>query len=179
MDINWEAISVIVLPIVLGVLYFLVKRLIENPKGIYDLFPSIQGVLELAIMFAANQVEYLEKTSQLSNFINPHKDKGEEKLNLAVDIATQKLEKYLMDILGLSVDLPEQFVKDAIQRYVWENPDLFPSMKVAQQSIMQPEQTLDYTTTTEHARLYPLGYPSNAMFSDEVDDVEASNEDNE
>jgi hypothetical protein len=165
MNIDWNVVLVIMIPIGLGILYFLVKRLIENPTGIYAIFPSIQPMLEIAIKFAANQVEYLEKSGELAGFIDPYKDKGEEKLRLAVDLAVQYLEKYLLDTFGLTIDLPESLIKDAIQVYVWNNPDLFPSSAIPVQAYDSPVQTLEYPVT-DQARIQPANYPAN-LYVDE------------
>lgn len=105
----------------LGVLYF-VQRLLVVPIAEGTDILWMPDPVEDAIRYAANYIEQLDRTGAFDDL----KDKGEEKLATAVDVAVQKLEQWAADA-GFNINIPEDTLKDLIQRYVWENPDLFPT----------------------------------------------------
>lgn len=105
----------------LGVLYF-VQRVLVVPIAEGTDILWMPDPVEDAIRYAANYVEQLDRAGAFDDL----KEKGKEKLATAVDVAAQKLEQWAADA-GFNINIPESTIKDLIQRYVWENPDLFPT----------------------------------------------------
>lgn len=169
MESNLEAILVVVVAIILGVFSLFVRQVAKYIRETSDLkinvLPALYPFVEEAIKWAANKVEELDKSGELAKFIDLYKNKGEEKLNLAVDYAVGYIEvnvnRFLQGLgIGLTIAVPSDFIKDIIQRYVWENPNLFPSSKIIVPIVDQPAQTLEYPSN-KHARLQPANFPAN------------------
>lgn len=101
-----------------ALLGFLVAKVIEikaNLPHYISLLPKdIQNIVEAAAKFGSEYVEKLDENGQL-------KIKGEEKLNMAVDFAVN----YVEGLIG--VDIDQELIKNLIQKYVFDNPQLFPS----------------------------------------------------
>lgn len=137
-----ETNELVVMAIVglVGVIVTLIGVFLVTLKGktnqfLVDLLPKLHPIIQDAIKFAALFVEKLDRDGVLSEWVGEIREKGEQKLNLAVDIAVEKAEEMLeawFASIGLTVniDIPEQVIKDLIQKYVLENPELFPSRKV-------------------------------------------------
>lgn len=125
--------TIIVSLIGLGFVTLLVFAISQIPV-IYKKLRAIKttGVAELdilvnsAIDFATKLVEGMDARDQLDKLLIELKGKSQVKLDMAVDLAV----KYLEDMLkqsGIEYNIPEDTIKQAIQKYIWDNPDIFPS----------------------------------------------------
>lgn len=180
MELNLESILAIVVAIALGVFGLFVRQVAkyirETPNLQLNILPALYPFVEEAIKWAANKVEELDKSGELAGFIDPYKEKGKQKMSLAIDYAVGYIEvnvNRFLDSIGLdiSLTLPRDFIEDIIQRYVWENPSLFPTSKVPAVTVTaQAEQTLEYPSN-KHARLQPANFPAN-LYKAETDVVE-------
>lgn len=117
----------------LTVLWYYLRNRNAVPDAILELIPDqIEYYIEQAVQYAALFVERVDEQGHLSQFFDEIKNKSEQKLELAVDVAVERLETYINELfvqkgIDVVIDIPESFIKDVIQRYVWQNPDLFPS----------------------------------------------------
>lgn len=117
----------------LAVLWYLVRNRDAVPQFVLDILPDdIEFLISQAAQYAALFVEKVDTEGHLNLFFEEIKDKSAQKLDLAVEVASERLEEYINRFFNergieLNVDIPEEFIKDVIQRYVWQNPDLFPS----------------------------------------------------
>lgn len=100
----------------------------EIPNIIATLPKDIKKIIEDAAKFASEYVELMDKNGQLTQYLNELKAKGQVKLDLAVDYAVEYIENLFIKN-GLNVDIDQESIKKAIQKYVWENPEIFPSSK--------------------------------------------------
>lgn len=91
----------------------------DVPRLIALLPSDVQKILNDAAKYASEFIEQMDIHGEL-------KAKGEEKLNLAVDYAVQYIEGVFKSN-GFEINIDENEIKKAIQKYVWENPQLFPS----------------------------------------------------
>lgn len=105
---------------------YYVTRVKQNPKQAFSFLPNeVQKILWDASKYASEFVELMDKNGAIrKELLTVLHDKGQYKLNLAVDLASKYIES-----LFPGLDINEDQIKDAIQKYVWENPDLFPSSK--------------------------------------------------
>ena len=117
----------------LTVLWYYLRNRDAVPDAILELIPDqIEYYIEQAVQYAALFVERVDEQGHLGQFFDEIKNKSEQKLELAVDVAVERLETYINELfvqkgIDVVIDIPESFIKDVIQRYVWQNPDLFPS----------------------------------------------------
>jgi uncharacterized protein YneF (UPF0154 family) len=175
MEFNLESILAIVVAVALGIFGLFIRQVAkyvrETPDLKLNILPALYPFVEEAIRWAANKVEELDKSGELEALIDPYKEKGRQKLSLAVDYAVGYIEvnvnRFLKGIgLDINLELPRDFIEDIIQRYVWENPSLFPSSKVPEVVTLQSEQKLT-VPTNKHARLQPANYPANVYKAEE------------
>lgn len=119
--------------IVLAVVWYFLRNREAVPEFILDILPDdIEFLISQAVQYATLFVEKVDQEGHLGQFFDEIKNKSEQKLELAVDVAAERLEDYINTFfiergIDVTVDIPEGFIKDVIQRYVWQNPDLFPS----------------------------------------------------
>lgn len=129
MDTN-RIIGLIILAVFSAVLAFAVKKIVELKNELPTLktmLPTeIQRVLEEAAKFGSEFVEQMDKNGALTEYLKGLKSKSEVKLDLAVDYAVQYIEG-LFAKNGFDIDIDQEALKALIQKYVWDNPDLFPS----------------------------------------------------
>lgn len=117
----------------LTVLWYYLRNRDAVPDAILELIPDqIEYYIEQAVQYAALFVERVDEQGHLGQFFDEIKNKSAQKLELAVDVAVERLETYINELfvqkgIDVVIDIPESFIKDVIQRYVWQNPDLFPS----------------------------------------------------
>ena len=117
----------------LTVLWYYLRNRDAVPDAILELIPDqIEYYIEQAVQYAALFVERVDQEGHLGQFFDEIKNKSEQKLELAVDVAVERLETYINELfvqkgIDVVIDIPESFINDVIQRYVWQNPDLFPS----------------------------------------------------
>lgn len=124
-----ETLVAIIGVLVIGILVFLISQI----PVIYKKLRAIRttGVAELdallnsAIDFATKLVEGMDERGQLDQLLIDLKSKGQVKLDMAVDLAVEYLENMLKQS-GINYNIPEETIKKAIQKYVWDNPDIFP-----------------------------------------------------
>ena len=118
---------------VLAISVLLVKGKQEAPELLQKILPDqLELFIAQAAKYAALFVERVDTEGHLDQFFDEIKDKSQQKLELAIDVASERLESYielffLQRGITVDIDVPEEFIKDVIQRYVWENPDLFPA----------------------------------------------------
>lgn len=129
--INLLIVGVIGL-VVFGFGALLVRSKTAAPELVSALLPDeVELLIKQAVQYATLFVEQADVDGNLGQFFDEIKDKGQQKLELAIDVASERLEAYLDMFfaergIDLHIDIPEAFIKDAIQKYVWENPQLFP-----------------------------------------------------
>lgn len=101
---------------------------LEQPK-IFALLPAdLQKAILDAAKFGSEFVEKMDKNGDLTAYLDGLKSKSEVKLNLAVDYAVQ----YINGVLktnGIDITVDPAIIKLIIQKYVYDNPDIFPSSK--------------------------------------------------
>lgn len=109
-----------------------VWALVNGKKELPHLFAllpaDIQKILQDAAKFASEFVEQMDKHGEIDILVTEYKTKAQVKLDLAVDYAVEYLEKIFLDN-GYAIDIDQEQIKKFIQKYVWENPELFPSSK--------------------------------------------------
>lgn len=116
-----------------AVLWYWARNREAVPQFILDILPDqLEFLIMQAVQYATLFVEKVDTEGHLDQFFDEIKDKSAQKLELAVDVASERLEEYITAFflergIELNVDIPEGFIKDVIQRYVWQNPNLFPS----------------------------------------------------
>lgn len=124
--------------IIVGALIFGFSKLLKQfkndvPRLTQSLLERMPSFIQEAAKYAALFIERLDEEGRLNEIISEYADKADAKLDAATDIAVVKVEEWIAELLlrlGITdvvVDIPEQTIKDYIQKYVWENPDLFPS----------------------------------------------------
>jgi hypothetical protein len=123
-------IALIIVTAVGLALGFLVAKFIEfrnNVPALIKTLPlEVQKIVEDAVKFGSEFVELLDAKGELTKYIGEVLVKSRAKLDLATDFAVEYVENILKQS-GLEVDIDEEEIKKLIQKYVWENPDLFPS----------------------------------------------------
>lgn len=130
-------IFVLLLLIILGGVRTIINRLNDAEQSL-DI-SWLPDPVEDAIRYAANYVEQLDKEGAFDSFYS----KADEKLDAAIEEAVRRLEEWSAD-LGVNIDIPETVLNDLIQRYVWENPDLFPS-RGSSKPVPEVDETADNT----------------------------------
>lgn len=142
-----EVAAIVGLAIVTGftvLVAFLVSRITslktEVPKLVAMLPSDLQKLVQDAADFGSMFVEQMDKNGELSKALNDLKPQAEQKLDLAVDYAVQYLEG-IFQKSGFPVDVDQDALKAVIQKYVWDNPSLFPSNSDA------PTIPMDTSTT--------------------------------
>jgi hypothetical protein len=127
-----QIISIVLSGVFVLLFGLLVRGIVATKKEIphvFSLLPAdVQKIIQDAAKFAAEFVEQMDKHGEIDALVDDLKTKGQVKLNLAVDYAIQYLEKLFLDN-GFTIDIDQEQIKKFIQKYVWENPDLFPSHK--------------------------------------------------
>ena len=117
--------------LVVGIAYLARKYVLLKtslPDTIALLPEDIRRLLEGVAKFASEFVEKMDENGQLQPLLDDLKSKSETKLNLAIDIASKRLEDLFKEN-GFNLDINEEQIKQAIQKYVWDNPDIFPSSR--------------------------------------------------
>lgn len=159
MDTGLSTLLNLLLVGVAGVAIFAVAMLISKgrqaiPELVKAILPDqLELFIAEAVKYAALFVERVDTEGNLGQFFDEIKDKGQQKLELAVDVAAERAEQYIEMFFrerGIEVDIeiPEEFLKDVIQRYVWENPSLFPEK--AKQESKEPDTEAQSITNTNN-----------------------------
>jgi hypothetical protein len=168
--------------LVVGVSALLVRSKRELPELVWSILPDdIEMLIKQAVQYATLFVEKVDTEGNLGQFFDEVKDKGQQKLELAIEVASERLEVYLEMFfkergIAIDVDIPEEFLKDVIQKYVWENPALFPAKAknpVAEVQVAQAEETNSYVGYRRPAR-QPGNYPATAQVWSDPDAVTKS-----
>lgn len=127
------AIAGVIGLVIFGIGALLVRSKTAVPQLIANILPDeVEMLIKQAVQYATLFVEQADVDGNLSQFFDDIQDKGQQKLELAIDLASERIEAYLDMFfaergIDLHIDIPEEFIKDAIQKYVWENPQLFPT----------------------------------------------------
>lgn len=100
---------------------------------------DIKQMIDEAVRVGADFAESIDLDGQLQQFLDDAKDKGEVKLYEAIDAAAIYLETQLA-LRGYEIDIPEEFLKVAIQTHVFNNRDRYPSGDV-QVTVLVEEKT--------------------------------------
>lgn len=117
--------SIFVIVIAWGV-YTVSKGRKDIPHIISLLPADLQKIVNDAAAFGSELVEQMDKQGQLTALLNDLKPKAEQKMDLAIDYAVQYVEGIFAKN-GFPVDIDQEALKAVIQKYVWDNPDLFTS----------------------------------------------------
>lgn len=96
------------------------------PTAIKLLPADVQKIIADAAAFGSELVEQMDKNGQLTALLNDLKPKAEQKMNLAIDYAVEYMEGIFAKN-GFPVDIDQEALKQVIQKYVWDNPNIFPS----------------------------------------------------
>lgn len=156
---------------VLAISILLVKGKQEAPELLQKILPDqLELFIAQAAKYAALFVERVDTEGHLDQFFDEIKDKGQQKLELAIDVASERLENYIELFflergITVDIDVPEEFIKDVIQRYVWENPDLFPAKsKQEVPAVSEPQAAVEnpyvgYRRPQRQAGNYPAAAP--------------------
>lgn len=159
--------------VVIGISVLLVRSKTAVPELIAAILPDeVEMLIKQAVQYATLFVEQADVDGNLSQFFDDIQDKGQQKLELAIDLASERVEAYLDMFfaergIDIDIDIPEEFIKDAIQKYVWENPQLFPTRTVeATAEAVSYELNNPYVGYRRPTR-QPANYPaSSQLYSD-------------
>lgn len=141
----------------------------DVPRLTQSLLERMPTFIQEAAKYAALFIEKMDENGQLQNLIGEYANKADAKLDSATDIAVAKVEDWIQELLerlnihDVVVDIPEQTIKDYIQKYVWENPDLFPQrgkeIEIAQEQKVARE--LEAIEQRKRETKQPANYPAN------------------
>lgn len=120
------AISIVFITILgIGVNAYVQAR--KNMPSVIALLPAdIQKILQDAAKFGSEFVEQMDAHGELTKYLTGLKSKAQIKMDLAIDYAVQYIEGILAKN-GFVIDIDQDALKVLIQKYVWDNPQLFPS----------------------------------------------------
>ncbi len=166
---------------ILALSLLLVRSKQAVPQVLHAILPDqLEIFIAEAAKYAALFVEKVDTEGRLGQFFDEVKDKGQQKLELAVDVASERIESYIEAFflargVNVDIDIPEEFIKDIIQRYVWENPDLFPNRKAEEKPALPVEaQTLSNPYNSYRRPQRQAGnYPATAPVYSDIEVVKA------
>lgn len=113
-----------------GILVWIIKQVPEIYLKLRSIrttgIAEVDQLLQSAIDFATKLVEGMDQRGELDQALIELKGKARIKLDLAVDFAVEYIEGILAQA-GVPLNIDEELIKKAIQKYVWDNPEIFPS----------------------------------------------------
>lgn len=98
----------------------------EGEQWVRDILPDeVEAVLEDAVRTATTYIEALDRDGRLTELVGEITDKAKQKLYTAVKLVIEWSELRIEETTGIHIDIPEDQVIALIERYIFENPELF------------------------------------------------------
>lgn len=98
----------------------------EGEQWLRDVLPDeVEAVLDDAVRTATAYIEALDRDGRLTELVGEITDKAKQKLYAAVEMVIEWTETRIEETTGVHIDIPEDQVIALIERYIFENPDLF------------------------------------------------------
>jgi hypothetical protein len=89
---------------------------------------DIRNLIDEAVEIGADWAESIDLDGQLRKLYGDFATKGQAKLYAAIDAASEFLETELR-VRGYNIDIPQEYLKVAIQTFVFNNRDFYPTHK--------------------------------------------------